>query len=60
VVVFSAPQDDASDSVTASALCGGDHFLAIFAAVETFDLPDVGFHTGVLQLLDRLHHQLRA
>src|SRR5260221_14084169 len=60
VVVFSAPQDNASDSVTTSPSCGGDHLLAIHTQVETFDLPDVRFHAGVLQFLDRLRHQLRA
>jgi hypothetical protein len=34
-----------------------DDFLAVLSLVDPFDLPDVGFDPGVLQLVDGLNHQ---
>src|SRR6202007_2725739 len=58
--VFSAAEDDAANFVAAVAAGCCDHLLAIFVAVEAFNLPDVGFDSCVLQFLDRSDHELRA
>src|SRR5262249_46397937 len=38
---------------------GGHDLFAILPAIESLDLPDIRLDAGILQLLDRLHHQLR-
>src|SRR4029077_4303306 len=57
-VVLAAAEDDAADLVAPAATRRSHHLLAILAPVEAFDLPEIGFDAGVLELLDRPHHEL--
>ena len=59
-VIFAAAEDDATDVVPSASSCGCDDLFAIPPAVETFDLPDIRLDSGILKLLDRLHHKLRT
>src|SRR5713226_4737767 len=59
-VIFTASQDDAANPVAASTACGGHNLFAVFAPLETFDLPYVRLDASVLQFLDGLRHQLGA
>src|SRR5262249_18560299 len=59
LIVFAASQDDAADTVAACAAGRGYDSFAVFAPLESFDLPDVRFHSGILELLDGLGHQPR-
>src|ERR1700722_7340114 len=60
LLVLPAVQNDATDFVPTSVAGSRHDPLVILAAIETFDLPDVGFDVGVLQLLDGLDHKPRA
>ena len=50
----------AADVVAAAALHRRDDLLAVLGRIDPLDLPDVGLDTGVLELVDRLDHQLGA
>ena len=58
VVVGPSPEDDADDAVTTAGAALGRDQLAIGASFDALDLPDVGFHAGLLQRGDRAAHQL--
>src|SRR6266478_2001892 len=57
LVVLSAPQNDAADGIAFSAPRDGDNLFAVFAAVESFNLPHVSLNLFVLQFRDRLGHE---
>src|SRR5690606_26205011 len=58
--VGAAPEHDAGDAVTAArARLRGDP-PAVLGRVDALDLPDVRLDPGVLDLLDRLDHEIRA
>src|SRR5499427_4159737 len=52
LVVCTSAQNDAADFVPAAAPGSRHDLLAVFAAVEPFDLPQVRLNTGLLQLFD--------
>ncbi len=58
--VFAPAEDDACGVVATAFRGGGDDGLAVFAAVEAFDFPDVGIDAGVLQGADGGSHEGRA
>jgi hypothetical protein len=47
LIAFSAAKDDAADRVAPACLCRRYDFFAIFAAIESFNLPHVGFDACV-------------
>src|SRR5262249_22116829 len=47
-VVLATAQHDAADFVTAATARGAYHLFTVFPAIDTLDLPDVGFHARVL------------
>src|SRR5262245_13002713 len=55
-VVRTSAQNDAADLVPTAAPRSHHNLLAILAAVEPFDLPQVWLHAGILQLFDGLDH----
>src|SRR6267143_1716637 len=59
-VVFAATQNDAADFVTPALSSSIHDFLAVFATIESFNLPNVWLHVSILELLDGLDHQSRA
>jgi len=59
-VVFAATQNDATDFVTASLSRNSHDFLAVFATIESLNLPNVWLHVSILELLDGLDHQSRT
>src|SRR5215471_4003030 len=48
LVICTSAQSDAANLVPSAAPGGRHHLLAVFAAVEPFDLPQVRLDTGVL------------
>src|ERR1700730_16603914 len=57
-IVFTTPKNDASNFVPAAAVCYGHDLFAVFTTIESLDLPDIRLNARLLQLLDRLDHQL--
>jgi hypothetical protein len=54
---FLAAQNDPIDSPPTSVADSRNDTLAILPAIETFDLPDIGFCVRVVQLLDGLDYK---
>src|SRR5579884_1762163 len=59
LVGCAAAEDDARHAVATLAADELRDLPARLALVDALDLPDVGLDAAVLQLEDRLHHQLR-
>jgi hypothetical protein len=57
LIVFTATKDDTSNLVPAISACGDHYFLAIFAPVESFNLPNVCLNSGTLELLNSFNHR---
>src|SRR6185503_8776536 len=57
-VVFSTTKNDAADFVPSVAARRRHDLFAVRTPIESLDLPDIRFDARVLQLLDRLNHQL--
>src|SRR5262245_27731284 len=58
--VLAPTEDDAPDVVAAATARRGHDPLAVLATLEPLDLPDVRLDPGVLELVDRRHHEPRA
>src|ERR1700719_316596 len=58
LIVFTTSKNDASNFVPPAAMCCGHDLFAVFTTIESLDLPDIWLDARVLQLLDRLNHQL--
>src|SRR5919106_4599980 len=56
-VVLAAAENDAADLVAAARPRRRHDRLAILAAIETFDFPQIRIDAGVLELADGLDHQ---
>src|SRR5215475_3071087 len=56
LVICTPAQNDAANLVPSAASGSGHNLLAVFAAVEPFDLPHVRLDTGLLQLFDGPNH----
>src|SRR5262249_12243749 len=56
-VILASTQHDAADSVSLIPPRRGYNFHAILTSIETFDFPNVGFHAGVLKLMNGLDHK---
>src|SRR5258708_12109575 len=50
-VIFSAPEDDATDSVPSAPPCGGADLFPILPTVEALDLPTIGPTPRTLNVL---------
>src|SRR5215467_11685440 len=59
-VVLASPQDDAADFVATAPVGSCHNLLAVLAAVQSLDLPDVRLHPSGLELLNGPDHQPRA
>src|SRR6266853_3158685 len=57
-IVLAPTEDDASDSVPASAAGSSHNPFAVFVTLEPFDLPHVRFNPCILKFLNGLSHQL--
>src|SRR6266853_6225055 len=57
-MVFAPTENDASDSVPASAAGSSHNPFAVFVTLEPFDLPHVRFNPCILKFLNGLSHQL--
>jgi hypothetical protein len=57
LIVFTATQDGTSNVGPAISARGDYDFLAIFTPVEPLNFPNVWLDTGILELLNRSHHQ---
>jgi hypothetical protein len=58
VIVLAPTEDDAADSVPASAAGSSHNPFAVFLTLEPFDLPHIRLNTRILKLLNGLSHQL--
>src|SRR5260221_1908579 len=56
-IVLAAAENDATDPVTTAGPRRRDDRLAIFAAIEAFDFPQIRFDAGGLELANGLDHQ---
>src|SRR5678815_3402176 len=56
LLIGTTSQDDAADIVPAAAPRRLNHALAILAAIEPFDLPDIWLDSGILHCADGLEH----
>src|SRR5882762_3033782 len=56
-IVLAPTENDAADSVPASAAGGNNNPFAVFLTVEPFDLPHVRLNPRILKFLNSLSHQ---
>src|SRR5207244_3944612 len=59
-IILAAAEYDAAHLVAPAAPGRGHNRGAVFAAVKSLDFPDVRLDARVLELFDRLNHELRA
>src|ERR1700719_561439 len=59
-VVLATSKNNTANFVPLTAMCCGHDRLAVLMAIESLDLPDIRLNPGVLQLSNRLNHQLRT
>jgi hypothetical protein len=59
LVVLAPPEDNTANFVTAVPVRSRHNFLAVLAAVEPLDFPDIRLNSCILELLDRPDHQSR-
>src|SRR5262245_15468407 len=60
LVIFASAQNDTTHFIPVAAPRCGHNPLAVFTAVQPFDLPHIRFNPGVLQLVNGLNHQSGA
>src|SRR6202040_737392 len=59
LIVLAAAENDATDPIAAGHPGRRYNLLAIVAPIETLNLPQIRFDTGVLELVDGFDHQAR-